>query len=106
MTDRQLASMTRFGRKVTFLTPDLEDDITGYVIGFDDENIRIAEVIVNSDGTSTVAVRLRNRRYVAGMNSEDKNSLVTEDAVKELEYMIAPFRTHVMRKYFPEDLSA
>lgn len=105
MTDRQLASMTRYGRRVTFLCPDLDADVIGYVIGFDDDNVRIASVVTDG-GTPRIEVVLRHRNYIAGMDAEGRFSAKNEPLAVELESMLAPFRRFVMTKYFPEHASS
>lgn len=99
MTNKHLASLVRFGRYTTFLTPELADDIAGYVCGFDDDNVRIA--VITGD---EVEVRLRHRRYIAGVD-EDKSRTIAKEPVQlreKIEPLVKGFRKRITEEYFPQ----
>lgn len=98
MTNRQLAAAVRYGRRVTLYCPDLESDVVGYVMGFDEDNVLVA--VPNGDGA--IETPIRHRDYIAGIDV-DRNTLMTQESLAvELEQMVVNFRKWIMNEYFPD----
>lgn len=105
MTDRQLAASVRFGRLVTLLCPDLtvdEERLTGYVCGFDRDNIRLAVVVPTGSGQAYLRNVLRSRAYVAGIEISDISTRSSEVLAAELEQIVKRFRDRVLEEYYPD----
>lgn len=106
MTDRQLAAQVRFGRLVTFETPDLSTKlVTGYVSGFDADNIRLViPRSINDLGKLTWSIDNRSihRDYIAAIDYHSESTMGKEAVARELETMTKRFRDHVLEKYFPD----
>jgi hypothetical protein len=98
MTDRQLAAAVRYGRRVTCYCPELDDDVIGYVMGFDAKNILVAVPPAEGNEIETV---IRNRDYIAGIDIDDKTLMSKERLAEDLERMIVNFRRWVMNEFFP-----
>lgn len=102
MTDRQLAGTVRFGRAVTVTCPELSEvPLTGYVSGFDDDNIFL---VCPSGDVPPLAKWLVGREYVVGIQLHDKRTIWREPAPlrRKLEEITHPFRRFVLDRYFGE----
>lgn len=102
MTNRQLAAAVRFGRLVTFETPELsEKEVTGYIMGWDDINIRMSVCEFDDEG-DYIRNKLIGRDFIAGIEIARESTLSKEPLKGELEGMVKKFRTRIVHQYFPD----
>jgi len=101
VTDRQLAASVRFGRKITVVNHDFSDvPLSGYVSGWDDENIFLAIPVSNG----TIRQVLINRDFISGIELPDITTLSSEapNVRAQLEALFRKFKKSVIEEYFPD----